>query len=161
MRIAIVGAGGVGGYFGARLAASGQDVWFIARGAQLEAMRRDGLQVRSANGDVLVKPVNATDRAAEVGPVDVVMITVKLWSTDEALADAKPLVGPGTAVVSVAAVANHSYTVQYSDNLSTGGWLKLGDVVAQSVDRVATLMDPTWTSNRFYRVVLPGTPQLQ
>jgi 2-dehydropantoate 2-reductase len=100
MRIAIVGAGGVGGYFGARLAASGQDVWFIARGAHLEALRRDGLLVRSANGDVLVKPVNATDRAAEVGPVDVVMITVKLWSTDEALADAKPLVGPGTAVVS-------------------------------------------------------------
>jgi 2-dehydropantoate 2-reductase len=100
MRIAIVGAGGVGGYFGARLAAAGEDVWFIARGAHLEAMRRDGLQVLSANGDVLVKPVNAAGRPAEVGPVDVVMIAVKLWSTDQALSDAKPLVGPATSVVS-------------------------------------------------------------
>jgi 2-dehydropantoate 2-reductase len=100
MRIAIVGAGGVGGYFGARLAAAGEDVWFIARGAHLEAMRREGLQVLSANGDVLVKPVNAAGRPAEVGPVDLVMITVKLWSTDEALSDAKPLIGPATAVVS-------------------------------------------------------------
>jgi 2-dehydropantoate 2-reductase len=100
MRIAIVGAGGVGGYFGARLAAAGEDVWFIARGAHLEAMRRDGLQVLSANGDVLVKPVNAAGRPAEVGPVDVVMIAVKLWSTHQALSDAKPLVGPATSVVS-------------------------------------------------------------
>lgn len=100
MRIAMVGAGGVGGYFGARLAASGEEVWFIARGTHLEAMRRDGLQVFSANGDLLLKPVQATDRVADVGPVDLVMIAVKLWSTDEALADARPLVGPATAVVS-------------------------------------------------------------
>src|SRR5512145_1556070 len=100
MKIAVVGAGGVGGYFGARLAASGQDVWFIARGAHLEAMRRDGLRVLSANGDVLVKPVQATDRPSDVGTADLVMIAVKLWSTGEALRDARPMVGPDTAVVS-------------------------------------------------------------
>src|SRR5262245_50122180 len=100
MKIAVVGAGGVGGYFGARLAASGQDVWFIARGAHLESMRRDGLRVYSANGDVLVKPAQATDRPVQAGAADLVIIAVKLWSTREALRDAQPLVGSNTAVVS-------------------------------------------------------------
>jgi 2-dehydropantoate 2-reductase len=100
MRIAIMGTGGVGGYFGARLAVSGEEVHFIARGEHLAAMRRDGLRVLSANGDMLVQPVRATDRPADVGPVDLVMIAVKLWSTEDALRDAKPLVGPQTAVVS-------------------------------------------------------------
>ena len=100
MKVVVVGAGGVGGYFGAKLAASGQDVWFIARGAHLEAMRRDGLQVASANGDVLLKPAQATDRAAQAGVADLVMIAVKLWSTADALRDAQPAVGPSTAVVS-------------------------------------------------------------
>lgn len=123
MKIAVVGAGGVGGYFGARLAAGGEDVWFIARGAHLEAMRRDGLQVLSANGDVLVKPVHATDKAAEVGPVDVVMLSVKLWSTDEALADAKPLVGPSTAVVSFqnGVIAADRITAHYGRERALGG----------------------------------------
>jgi 2-dehydropantoate 2-reductase len=100
MKIAIVGAGGVGGYFGARLAACGEDVWFIARGAHLAAMKEKGLQIYSANGDVLVKPVQATDRPREAGTADLVIIAVKLWSTEQALADAQPLVGPNTALVS-------------------------------------------------------------
>jgi 2-dehydropantoate 2-reductase len=100
MKIAIIGAGGVGGYFGAKLAVSGEEVHFIARGAHLEAIKRDGLHVHSANGDVVVKPALATNAAASVGPVDLVMIAVKLWSTEGAVRDAKPLVGPATAVVS-------------------------------------------------------------
>jgi len=100
MKIAILGAGGVGGYFGARLAASGEEVHFIARGEHLVAMRRDGLQVLSANGDVLVTPARATDKPAEVGPVDLVIVAVKLWSTEDALRDARPLVGAQSAVVS-------------------------------------------------------------
>src|SRR5215510_13173521 len=100
MKIAVMGPGGVGGYFGARLAASGEEVHFIGRGAHLDAIRSRGLQVYSANGDVLVNPARATDDCASVGPVDLVMLTVKLWSTDEALRLAKPLVGPETAVVS-------------------------------------------------------------
>jgi 2-dehydropantoate 2-reductase len=123
MRIAIVGAGGVGGYFGARLAASGEDVWFIARGAHLEAMRRDGLRVLSANGDVLVKPANATDRPAEAGPVDVAILTVKLWSTDQALTDAKPLVGPATAIVSFqnGVIAADRVIAHYGRDRTLGG----------------------------------------
>ncbi len=100
MRIAVMGTGGVGGYFGARLAASGADVTFIARGEHLRAMRANGLQILSAKGDLLLKPAKATDKPAEVGAVDLVMIAVKLWSTDEAVREIAPLVGPATTVVS-------------------------------------------------------------
>lgn len=100
MKIAIVGAGGVGGYFGARLAAAAEDVTFIARGAHLAAMQKHGLRVRSARGDVHLKPVKATSDPAAVGPVDLVIIAVKLWSTEEAVEAAKPLLGPHTGVVS-------------------------------------------------------------
>lgn len=99
MRIAVMGTGGVGGYFGGRLAAAGEDVTFVARGAHLEAMRGGGLRIESALGDLLLQPVKATERPAEIGPVDVVLFTVKLWDTDAAARAIRPLVGPGTAVV--------------------------------------------------------------
>ena len=99
VKIAVVGAGGVGGYFGARLAAAGEDVTFIARGAHLEAMRRDGLRVESANGNLHVQ-VRATDDPSSVGPVDWVWIAVKLWDTAAAAQSARPMIGPGTTVVS-------------------------------------------------------------
>ena len=100
MKIAIIGSGGVGGYFGARLAASGQDVTFVARGAHLEAMQKNGLKVFSALGDLQLPEVKATSDTAIIGPVDVVMVAVKLWATEEAAAAAKPLIGPNTVVVS-------------------------------------------------------------
>jgi 2-dehydropantoate 2-reductase len=100
MKIAIIGSGGVGGYFGARLAAAGNDVTFVARGAHLDAMRKNGLQIYSALGDLHLDKVQCTDDTATIGPVDIVMIAVKLWSTAEAAAAAKPLLGPDTAVVS-------------------------------------------------------------
>lgn len=100
MRIAIIGAGGVGGYFGARWALAGEDVTFIARGQHLAAMRTDGLQVLSPNGDLHVKPTQATDDAATVGVADLVIIATKLWSTDEAITTAAPLMGPASAIVS-------------------------------------------------------------
>lgn len=99
VRIAIIGAGGVGGYFGGRLAAAGEDVVFIARGAHLAALRSEGLRVKSANGD-LVLAVNATDDPAAAGTAHVVMIATKLWSTDEAIAAARVLLDPAGCVVS-------------------------------------------------------------
>lgn len=131
MKIAVVGAGGVGGYFGARLAAAGDEVWFIARGAHLAAMRERGLQVYSANGDVLVKPCKATDKPAEVGPVDLVMIAVKLWSTEQALADAKPMVGPKTAVVSFqnGVIASDQIMAAYGKARTLGGVANIGAVI--------------------------------
>jgi 2-dehydropantoate 2-reductase len=101
MRIAVIGAGGVGGYFGARLAAAGADVTFIARGPHLEAMRRDGLTVRSALGDVTLRPVQVESDPSRVGPADLVIVAVKLWSTDEAMDMAASLLGRGTAVLSL------------------------------------------------------------
>lgn len=100
MKIAIIGTGGVGGYFGGRLAAAGNDVSFVARGAHLQAMRDNGLKVLSTLGDMHLKNVKCTDDTATIGPVDFVFIAVKLWSTDEAVEAAKPLIGPETAVIS-------------------------------------------------------------
>src|SRR5882672_7491532 len=100
MKIAIIGSGGVGGYFGARLAASGEDVTFVARGAHLEALQKNGLKVLSALGEVHLPKVKATSDTRTIGPVDVVMIAVKLWSTEEAAGAAKPLIGPDTVAVS-------------------------------------------------------------
>jgi 2-dehydropantoate 2-reductase len=99
MRIAVFGAGGVGGYFGGRLAASGADVTFIARGTQLEALRARGLRIESPKGDVTVRPVQVMGAPARLGPVDVVMFTVKMYDAEAASAALPPLVGPGTVVI--------------------------------------------------------------
>lgn len=101
MRIAIMAAGAVGGYFGARWALAGHDVHFIARGAHLDAIRRNGLKVESALGDMHLKNVQATDDAASIGPVDLVLFAVKLWDTEKAGELTKPLVGPETRIVTV------------------------------------------------------------
>src|SRR5688572_16178293 len=101
MRIAAMAAGAVGGYFGARLAAAGHDVSFIARGALLDAIRRNGLKVESTKGDLHLKDAKATSDPAEVGPVDIVLFAVKLWDTEKAAAFARPLVGPGTRVITL------------------------------------------------------------
>ena len=99
MRIAVVGSGGVGGYFGGRLAESGADVTFLARGAHLEAMRARGLRIVSPKGDVHLPRVQAAGDTREIGPVDVVLFAVKLYDTDTALAALPPLVGADTIVV--------------------------------------------------------------
>lgn len=99
MRVAIVGVGGVGGYFGGRLAQAGHDVFFIARGDHLVAMRSHGLRVQSIAGDFWLPDVKATDQPAEVGPVDLVIVGVKGWQVREAAYAMQPLIGPETAVL--------------------------------------------------------------
>jgi 2-dehydropantoate 2-reductase len=99
MRIAVFGAGGVGGYFGGRLAFAGEDVVFIARGAHLQAMRTQGLRVESPKGNFIVSSVQATDDPTQVGPVDVVLMAVKAWQVPEAAQSIRPMVGPETCVV--------------------------------------------------------------
>ena len=100
MRIAVMGTGGVGGYFGARLAQAGHEVAFVARGRQLQALRASGLRVESPLGDVHLRKVEVTDEPTEIGAVDLVLFTVKLWDTLEAAGAIKPLLGAETAVVS-------------------------------------------------------------
>src|ERR1700687_1828906 len=99
MRIAVVGAGGVGGGFGAALAKAGADVTFIARGAHLAAMKSGGLKVQGGRGETHLVPTKATDDPAAVGKVDIVLFCVKLWDVESAGQHIKPLIGPGTAVI--------------------------------------------------------------
>ena len=99
MRIVIFGTGGVGGYFGGRLAQAGEDVTFIARGEHLRAIKTSGLRVDSQLGDFTVFPAKTTDDVREVGEVDLVVLAVKAWQVSEAGREMKPLVGPRTTVV--------------------------------------------------------------
>ena len=99
MRVAVVGAGGVGGGFGAALARAGADVTFIARGAHLAAMKNHGLKVQGGRGETHLVPTKATDNPAEVGEVDIVLFCVKLWDVESAGQHIKPLIGPDTAVI--------------------------------------------------------------
>jgi 2-dehydropantoate 2-reductase len=99
MRIAIYGAGAVGGYFGGRLAQAGDDVVFLARGEHLRAIREHGLQVASIAGDFTIRPARATDRPDDIGPVDAVLVSVKAWQVPDVALAMRPLVGPETFVV--------------------------------------------------------------
>jgi 2-dehydropantoate 2-reductase len=100
MRIAVMGTGAVGGYFGARLAAAGQNVAFIARGSHLEAMRKEGLKVRSAQGDLHIRSLFTHD-PSEVGAVDAVLFCVKSYDTEDAAAKLAPMVGEKTVILSL------------------------------------------------------------
>jgi 2-dehydropantoate 2-reductase len=99
MRIAIVGAGGIGCIYGAALAKAGADVTFIARGAHLAAMQTNGLKIEGDRGETCLPIVQATDDPASVGPVDYAIFCVKLWDVESAGAAIRPLVGPETAVI--------------------------------------------------------------
>ncbi len=99
MRIAVVGAGGVGGGYGAALAKAGADVIFIARGAHLAAMRSEGLKVQGGRGETHLVPTRATDDPASIGKVDIVLFCVKLWDVESAGQKIRPLIGPDTAVI--------------------------------------------------------------
>lgn len=101
MRIGVFGAGAVGGYFGARLAAAGEDVHFIARGAHLEAIRERGLRIESPNGDLTLRPAQATDDPDSIGSVDYIMFAVKLFDTEAVAHACKPMVGPDTTVLAL------------------------------------------------------------
>lgn len=97
----MLGAGGVGGYFGARLALAGHDVRFVARGAHAAAMRADGLRVRSEWGDAHLRPAAVFTDTREAGVVDLVVVAVKLWDTEAAARAILPMLGPATAVLSL------------------------------------------------------------
>src|SRR5690349_18900389 len=98
-RVVVVGAGAVGGFFGGLLARAGEDVTFVARGATLEALRTQGLSIRSREvGEFTVRPA-ATDHPASLGRADIVLFCVKTYDLDEAVGLVRPLVGDGTSVL--------------------------------------------------------------
>jgi 2-dehydropantoate 2-reductase len=99
-KIVVLGSGGVGGYFGARLAAAGNDVTFVARGAHFEAMRSNGLRVLSPLGDISLPEVKVVDSVDQIKRADFVFLTVKLWDTEQALPYLVPLAEGGAAIIS-------------------------------------------------------------
>ncbi|MDP2411092.1 MAG: 2-dehydropantoate 2-reductase [Pseudolabrys sp.] len=101
MRIAAMAAGAVSAYYGARLADAGHDVFFVARGANLAAIRSNGLKIESVHGDLHLPKPNVTDDPATIGPVDIVLFAVKLWDTEEAARRAVPLIGPNTRLITL------------------------------------------------------------
>ena len=102
MKIAVMGSGGLGGLYGGRLAHTGYDVTFIARGAHMSAMKEHGLLIENdEQGEVRVARPNVTDDPAAVGVVDYLLLAVKLWDTDAAVSAIRPMVGPRTAVISL------------------------------------------------------------
>ena len=101
MKILVMGSGGVGGYFGARLALGGADVTFVARGAHLAAMQSQGLTLETPAGQVHAADIKVVEKASDAAPPDFVLLAVKLWDTDSALEQIRPIVGPHTTVISL------------------------------------------------------------
>ena len=101
MKFVMMGSGGVGGYYGARLAQKGNEVVFVARGAHARAMREKGLKINSETGDTVIQPVNVVEDPARAGVADVIVVAVKLWDSEQAAQAIRPIVGPKTAVVSL------------------------------------------------------------
>ena len=101
MKIAVVGTGGVGGYFGGLLAQAGHDVSFVARGAHLRAIRARGLRIESPDGGFVVAPADATDDPSDIGPVELVLLCVKTYDLHAAIEQMRPLVGPGTSILTL------------------------------------------------------------
>jgi 2-dehydropantoate 2-reductase len=99
MRIAVIGAGGIGAPLGTSLALAGQDLTFLARGSHLAAMRANGLKIEGDRGEYLVRPVQVTDEPAEIGPVDLVLFCVKLWDVESSGEQIRPLMGHDTVVI--------------------------------------------------------------
>jgi len=99
MRFAVLGTGGVGGYFGGKLAQAGEDVTFIARGKNLEAMQTSGLRVDSIQGDFLLERVQVTDSPESLRDVDVILLATKAWQLDSAIESIKTMVGEQTTVL--------------------------------------------------------------
>jgi 2-dehydropantoate 2-reductase len=140
MRIAVIGAGGTGGYFGGLLARGGQDVTFIARGAHLEALRTRGLTLESRLAGTFTVAVQAADDPHEVGPVDLVLFCVKTYDTDTAARSIRPLIRPDTMLISlqngidnderIARVAGHTSRVGAVAYVSSA--IKAPGIVAQT-----------------------------
>ena len=144
MKILIMGSGGVGGFYGGRLANTGCDITFVARGAHLAAMRDHGLTIESeAQGNINIKPVTVTDDPASIGVVDLVILAVKLWDTEAVAKSIKPVVGPDTAVLSLqnGVVKDDILRGVFGDKAVMGGVAYVGTHIARPgvIHQVGTL----------------------
>jgi 2-dehydropantoate 2-reductase len=134
MKIAVMGSGGVGGFYGGRLAHAGYDVTFVARGAHLKAMRENGLLIANEpQGDILVKNVKVTEDPATIPPVDLVILAVKLWDTEAAARALKPIVGPRTGVLSLqnGVIKDEILRREFGDDAVMGGVAYVGTHISR------------------------------
>jgi 2-dehydropantoate 2-reductase len=130
-RIAVMGAGAVGGYFGARLVSAGHNVAFVARGSHLDAMRKNGLRVKSVNGDFDIR-ARFTDDPRDIGPVDVILFCVKSYDTEEAAATLAPMVGEQTVILSLQNGVDNADKIaaRWGKERALGGVVYLGALVS-------------------------------
>jgi 2-dehydropantoate 2-reductase len=138
MRIAIIGAGGIGAIYGAALAKAGVDVIFVARGAHVRAMQEEGLRIEGDRGETVVRPAQATDDIAGIGPVDYVLLCTKLWDVERTGEQLRPLLGPDTAVVTLQnGVDAHERLIPLlgRDGVMAGTAFVTGSIVAPGVVR--------------------------
>lgn len=155
MKIAVFGTGGVGGYFGARLAAAGEEVHFIARGRHLEAMRENGLGIESPLGNADVEKALVTDEPRTVGPADMVMVAVKLYDTDEAVRACAPMVGPETCIASFqnGVIGGDVLTAAFGPGRVIGGTASISAVITAPgvithTGRLASISFGEWDGSR-------------
>lgn len=162
MRVAVVGSGSVGGYFGGRLAQAGEEVTFVARGAHLAAIRESGLRVDSADGDFVIHPAQVSDDTTTIGPVDMVLLAVKGWQVPEAIEMIRPLMGTETFIApllngveapdQLAAAFGHSHIIGglcgmfgqvvapgYIRNIQPRPFITLGELDNAQSDRIEHL----------------------
>ena len=131
MKIAIMGAGGIGGYLGGNLVKAGRSVAFIARGAQLSALRNNGLVIESSNTNLSLSNLCATDNPAEIGPVDLILFCVKSYDVKEAAIACMPMMGPHTVVIPILNGVSHLETLQnnFGPSHLLGGFSLIGSNV--------------------------------
>ncbi|MCG8606028.1 2-dehydropantoate 2-reductase, partial [bacterium] len=145
MRIVVIGTGGVGGYFGARLAASGEEVTFVARGPHLSAIADNGLVLKSGLGDAHLTDVIVVDKLGPEHSADLYIIAVKLWSTETALKMIAPLIDESSAVLSLqnGVAANHLMTKHLPHDVGVGGLAYISSHIAQPgvIEHIGTKAD--------------------
>ncbi len=140
MRIAIMGSGGMGGYFGGMLARAGEDVHFIARGAHLEAMQASGLTVKTSKDGEFNIPAKATDDPADIGAVDLVLFCVKTYVTEETAHLIKPLIGPDTVVMSLQNGVDNEEIIE--DVIGPGHVIGAVAYVSAKIDSPGVISEP-------------------
>jgi 2-dehydropantoate 2-reductase len=145
MRIAVVGTGGTGGYFGGMLARAGYDVTFLARGAQLAALQASGLTVKSRQVGAFSIPVIATDRIEDIGVVDLILFCVKAYDTIPAAEAIQPMVGPQTMVLSVQnGIDNESRIASITGRQHVLGAAATVSAQIESPGVIAVTQEPAW-----------------
>ena len=144
MRIAVVGAGAVGGYFGGRLAEAGEDVVFLARGKHLDALRDTGLRIDSPKGDLVLSSVEATDQPSAVGVVDAVLVCVKAWQVPDVADAIRPMIGDATAILPLqnGVEASRQLSSAHGDGHALGGMCRIMSKVAGPAHVTHVAMEP-------------------